>query len=193
MAADAPGTGLIGRPIDWTAPQRFWPGCIMHDTFRQMEARDHKIEPSPVEAPTTAGRLDDQLCFALYAATNAITRAYRPMLTELGLTYPQYLVLLVLWEHRSRTVGAIAADLRLATHAVSPIAERLEEAGLVRRVRSLEDGRVVNVELTDAGARLEAAVPGIQEALRCRTLMADADIARLQAELIALADRVRGA
>ena len=89
-----------------------------------------KSSPS-TQTPVTAGRLADQLCFALYAATNAVTRTYRPLLNELGLTYPQYLVLLVLWEHDARRLGEIADALLLATHAVSPIIDRLEEAGLV--------------------------------------------------------------
>ena len=85
-----------------------------------------------------AGRLDDQLCFALYAASNAVTRVYRPLLTDLGLTYPQYLVMLVLWEHGTRRLGEIADELELATHAVSPILDRLEESGLVWTPVSLD-------------------------------------------------------
>ncbi|MEZ5412340.1 MAG: MarR family transcriptional regulator [Acidimicrobiales bacterium] len=139
-----------------------------------------------------AGRLDDQLCFALYAATNAITRVYRPLLKKLGLTYPQYLVLLILWEHRSQTVGEIAAGLHLASHAVSPIVDRLEEVGLVRRLRDDADGRVVLVELTPAGAELEPSAAAVQEEVRCRSLLADDEVVRLRSELIDLADRLRG-
>jgi DNA-binding MarR family transcriptional regulator len=144
-------------------------------------------------AAATTGRLDDQLCFALYAATNALTRAYRPLLQEIGLTYPQYLVLLVLWEHRARTIGAIADDLQLATHAVSPIVDRLEGAGLVRRVRDDVDGRVVNVELLPAGADLEGAAAAVQEEIRCRTLLEMPDVVRLRSELVALVERMHDA
>lgn len=140
----------------------------------------------------TAGRLDDQLCFALYSATNAITRVYRPLLKELGLTYPQYLVLLILWEHRLRTVGEIAESLHLASHAVSPIVDRLEEVGAVRRVKDETDGRLVLVELTPAGAALEASAAVVQEEVRCRSLLDDDEVVRLRAELIELADRLRG-
>ncbi len=146
---------------------------------------------APSKAPTTAaGRLDDQLCFALYAATNAITRAYRPMLTTMGITYPQYLLLLVLWETGARRLGQIAEDLRLASHAVSPIVDRLETAGLVRRMTDPDDGRVVIVELTEAGTSLEAAAAEAQDALRCRIELAEDEIVQLRDQLIALAGRV---
>lgn len=141
---------------------------------------------------SVAGRLDDQLCFALYSATNAITRVYRPLLKELGLTYPQYLVLLILWEHRSQTVGEIAESLHLASHAVSPIVSRLEEMGVVRRSRDDSDGRLVLVELTPAGAELEGSAALVQEEVRCRSLLEDDDVVRLRSELIELADRLRG-
>lgn len=141
----------------------------------------------------SAGRLDDQLCFALYSATNAITRVYRPLLKELGVTYPQYLVLLLLWEHRSQTVGEIADSLHLASHAVSPIVDRLEEVGLVRRARDHTDGRVVLVELTPAGARLESAAAEVQEQVRCRSRLEDDEVVRLRAELRDLAERLRDA
>jgi len=149
---------------------------------------------SPAATPAsdaTAGRLGDQLCFALYAATNAVTRMYRPLLDALGLTYPQYLVLLVLWQHRSRRLGEIADELRLATHAVSPIIDRMEEAGLVRRVKDDTDGRVVHVVLTDAGAALESGAAAVQEELRCRTMLEADEVTRLRGELVALADRMR--
>ena len=138
-----------------------------------------------------AGRLDEQLCFALYAATNAITRFYRPLLDEIGLTYPQFLILLILWEERSSPVGAIAERLHLATHAVSPIVARLEGAGLVRRVKDATDGRVVHVELTDAGAALESSAAAVQEQVRCATALDDDDVVALRSSLVELADQIR--
>ena len=98
--------------------------CITRDRLPQVAETP---TPTPPVAPVPAGRLTDQLCFALYAASNAMTRVYRPLLQAMGLTYPQYLVLLVLWEHGSKRLGEIADELRLATHAVSPIVDRLEE------------------------------------------------------------------
>ncbi len=126
----------------------------------------------------------------MYAATNAVTRVYRPLLKEIGLTYPQYLVLLILWEHRSQQVGEIADSLHLATHAVSPIVDRLEEAGLVRRTRDGFDGRVVHVELTGAGSDLEAAAAAVQDEVRCRTLLEPAAVDRLRTDLHELVDRL---
>ncbi len=114
-------------------------------------------------------RLDDQLCFALYAATNTVTRAYRPLLEKIGLTYSQYLVMMVLWQDAELAVHEIAARLKLAPHAVSPLIGRLERAGLVVRQRAAPDRRVVHVHLTAAGAALEAAAAEAQRSVVCQT------------------------
>ena len=98
--------------------------------------------------------LDDQLCFALYAASRAVTGLYRPMLDELGLTYPQYLVLLVLWEHGDRPVKDLGSALQLDYGTLSPLLKRLEANGLVRRERRPDDERSVRVALTDEGRAL---------------------------------------
>lgn len=145
--------------------------------------------PADPAQSTAAGRLDDQLCFALYAATNAITRVYRPLLKDIGLTYPQYLVLLILWE-QPRQVGEIAEQLRLASHAVSPLIDRLEQADLVRRTRLDADGRVVLVELTDAGRRLETQAAQVQERVRCATMLDPDEVDRLRSDLHALLERL---
>lgn len=141
--------------------------------------------------PKPAGRLDDQLCFALYAATNAITRMYRPLLTELGLTYPQYLVLLVLWERAPIRLGEIAKELDLASHAVTPIIDRLEEMGLVRRTQDSTDGRAVAVELTARGRSLEPSAATVQKAMKSATRLKNEEIANLRDELRDLAERLR--
>ena len=98
--------------------------------------------------------LDDQLCFALYAASRAVTARYRPLLDELGLTYPQYLVLLVLWERGSVPVKDLGAALQLDYGTLSPLLKRLEANGLVRRERRAEDERSVRVVLTAQGEEL---------------------------------------
>lgn len=98
--------------------------------------------------------LDQQICFTLYATSMAITRAYKPLLDQLGLTYPQYLVLNVLGETESLTVGGIAARLDLESSTVTPLVKRLEAAGLVARRRGVEDERKVEVTMTDAGRAL---------------------------------------
>ncbi|MFI7504728.1 MarR family winged helix-turn-helix transcriptional regulator [Streptomyces sp. NPDC049687] len=106
-------------------------------------------------APTDGSLLlDDQLCFALYAASRAVTARYRPLLDELGLTYPQYLVMLVLWERDSLSVRELGAALQLESSTLSPLLKRLEASGLLRRERRPDDERSVALRLTDAGARL---------------------------------------
>ena len=136
----------------------------------------------------TAGnlRLDDQLCFALYAATNTITRAYRPLLERIGLTYPQYLVMLVLWQDGELAVHEIAARLALPPHAVSPLLDRLESAGLVVRRREPPDRRVAHVQLTTAGAELEAAAAEAQRTVACRTQLDGPALDGLRDQLQAL-------
>ena len=98
--------------------------------------------------------LDQQICFTLYATSMAITRTYKPLLDELGLTYPQYLVLSALGENGSLTIGGVAARLDLESSTVTPLVKRLEAAGLVARRRGVEDERKVEVTMTDAGRTL---------------------------------------
>ncbi|OMI33051.1 MarR family winged helix-turn-helix transcriptional regulator [Streptomyces sparsogenes] len=99
--------------------------------------------------------LQDQLCFALYAASRSVTTRYRPLLDELGLTYPQYLVMLVLWEQGSVSVRELGTALQLESSTLSPLLKRLETGGLIRRERRAEDERSVAVRLTPAGADLQ--------------------------------------
>lgn len=98
--------------------------------------------------------LDDHLCYAIYSAGMAIQRLYKPLLDELGLTYPQYLVLSVLWSHDRQPVGAIASSLALESSTLTPLLKRLEAAGLVRRNRNPQNERQVIVELTERGVGL---------------------------------------
>ena len=100
-------------------------------------------------------RLDDRLCLALYTASRAMTARYRPLLADLGLTYPQYLVMVLLWEDGACTVGQIGARLRLESSTLSPLLKRLEVMGLVTRTRDLDDERTVTVALTASGRALE--------------------------------------
>ena len=104
--------------------------------------------------PPPSVALDDQLCFALYAASRAVTARYRPMLDELGLTYPQYLVMMLLWEQDHQTVGQLGSRLALDSGTLSPLLKRLTAAGLVTRHRRVEDERSVSIALTDAGRAL---------------------------------------
>ncbi|WP_104526250.1 MarR family winged helix-turn-helix transcriptional regulator [Blastococcus atacamensis] len=112
-------------------------------------------------APSVA--LDDQLCFALYAASRAVTARYRPMLDAIGLTYPQYLVMLLLWETDNQTVGQLGNRLALDSGTLSPLLKRLTAAGLVSRHRRVEDERSVSIALTDAGRALQDKAIAISE------------------------------
>lgn len=100
--------------------------------------------------------LDEQLCFSLYGASMAINRAYKPLLDTLGITYPQYLVLGVLWEADGQTVGAVAERLGLDSSNVTPLVKRMEAAGLLTRLRNPDDERQVLVHLTAAGRDMQA-------------------------------------
>ncbi len=98
--------------------------------------------------------LDDQICFPLYAASRAIQQRYRPLLAELGLTYTQYLVMLVLWERDGLSVGELGQRLMLDSGTLTPLLRRLEAAGHISRQRSREDARVVHIHLSPSGRGL---------------------------------------
>jgi DNA-binding MarR family transcriptional regulator len=111
--------------------------------------------------------LSEQACFALYSASRAVTDVYRPLLAELGLTYPQYLVLLLLWEDEPRSVKQIADALQLDYGTVSPLLKRLEALGAVERRRAPHDERTVSVHLTAAGRELRGRAAHVPEAIGC--------------------------
>jgi DNA-binding MarR family transcriptional regulator len=113
-------------------------------------------------------RLDEQLCFALYSASRAVTRAYAPLLEGLGLTYPQYVVMLVLWEQDALSVSELGAQLGLDSGTLTPLLKRLEEGGIVTRTRGTDDARVVRIALTPAGRKLEIKAREIPAQLICR-------------------------
>ena len=100
-------------------------------------------------------QLDNQICFRLYTATRLITQAYTPMLTELGITYPQYLVLMVLWEKDNQPVNDIARRLLLETNTVTPLLQRMEKLGIVTRKKGEQDKRQQIVNLTEKGKAME--------------------------------------
>ena len=138
------------------------------------------------DAKTDPLSLDNQLCFSLYAAAHAIKKAYRPLLEELGLTYPQYLVLIVLWTTDALKVSDIGHRLALDSGTLTPVLKRLEAAGLVTRARRAHDEREVEVSLTDAGRALRERAVGV----RCRIVqqlgMNETEIAALRGELDAV-------
>jgi len=121
--------------------------------------------------PDQALLLDNQLCFALYSTSLAMTKLYKPLLDALGLTYPQYLAMLVLWEQDGLTVSELGERLYLDSGTLTPLLKRLEAAGLIARLRAVEDERRVHLTLTAAGRRLKARaakIPGcILDASQC--------------------------
>ncbi|WP_304452532.1 MarR family winged helix-turn-helix transcriptional regulator [Nocardiopsis sp. YSL2] len=126
--------------------------------------------PMSEQAPTPGGDfplppVDEQMCFALYAASRAVTNLYRPLLERMNLTYPQYLVMMLLWERRDCPVKDIGAVLQLDYGTLTPLLKRLETRGLVNRDRDPGDERSVRVTLTDEGIRLRALAEGVPEAV----------------------------
>jgi DNA-binding MarR family transcriptional regulator len=128
-------------------------------------------------------KLDAQLCFLLYAATRAVTQAYAPLLEPLGLTYPQYLVMLVLWEQDGVTLGRIGERLQLDSGTLTPLLKRMEAAGLLTRARSREDERAVTVTLTAAGRKLRARATDVPTQIFCQTGLSGTAAERLAGDL----------
>lgn len=133
-------------------------------------------------------QLSQQLCFAVYSAAHAFNRAYKPLLDPLGLTYPQYLVMLVLWEQDDRIVSQIGDRLLLDSSTLTPLLKRLEAAGHISRVRDPEDERQVRVRLTPSGGALRERAAGVPLAMAAATGQSGAEIQRLKTEIIALRD-----
>jgi DNA-binding MarR family transcriptional regulator len=127
--------------------------------------------------------LDDQLCFALYSAGLAMNKVYRKVLRKLDLTYPQYLVMLVLWERDGVTLSDIGARLFLDSATLTPLLKRLDSAGLVTRERSNPDERQVVVSLTEAGRALAREAAAIQRQIQCAAASAPGDLAALKRQL----------
>jgi len=143
--------------------------------------------------PVSLLKLDNQLCFAVYAAAQAFTATYKPLLAPLGLTYPQYLTMLVLWEEDGLTVSAIGAKLGLDSGTLTPLLKRLEAAGLVTRTRDTADERQVLAGLTPAGRALKQKAKGIPAKLLCASGMSLAEIKGLHGTLGKLAANLRAA
>lgn len=140
--------------------------------------------PQP-QAPSDGDylRLDQQICFSLNAASRAFGGVYRVILKDLGLTYPQYLVMLVLWEHGELPVKKVGEHLRLDSGTLSPLLKRLETAGLVRRERSALDERSVHVHLTDEGVALRARALQVPRRIAAATGFQLDEIVELQSRL----------
>ncbi|WP_068273822.1 MarR family winged helix-turn-helix transcriptional regulator [Aldersonia kunmingensis] len=135
--------------------------------------------------------LDRQLCFALHAAARATTAVYRPLLDELGLTYPQYLVMLALWERDGQQVTELCARLALDTGTVSPLLKRLAATGLIERQRLETDERRVAIHLTDAGRDLQDRAVGVPRTLAQASELPVDELVSLRESLVRLTDSIR--
>ncbi len=137
-------------------------------------------------------RLDNQLCFALYSASLAMTKAYKPLLDALGLTYPQYLVMLVLWEHGMLSVSELGERLFLDSGTLTPLLKRMEAGGWLERARSLEDERRVMVSLTPAGRKLKSRAARVPECMVQASGCSLEELASLTAQVRQFRSRLTG-
>src|SRR5215510_12318860 len=142
------------------------------------------------EAPLLLG---NQLCFAVYSTAHAFNRFYKPMLDRLGLTYPQYLVMLVLWEQDGLPVKEIGERLFLDSGTLTPLLKRLEAAGLVKRTRSTEDERQVIVALTSQGEALKEKARGLPLSILAASECSVAELTALKSEIVSLRDKLNAA
>ena len=155
-----------------------------------------KIATRPTRSTGTADadtwlQLDHQLCFALYSASLAMTKVYKPLLEPLGLTYPQYLALLLLWEHDARTVGELGERLFLDSGTLTPLLKRMEAAGWVKRERDASDERRVVVSLTPAGRELRKRAHAVPQRLAQATGCSADELVALTSRLQQLRGRLQ--
>jgi DNA-binding MarR family transcriptional regulator len=138
-------------------------------------------------------RLDNQICFAVYSAAHAFNRVYKPLLDRLGLTYPQYLVMLSLWERDGVPVKDIGERLFLDSGTLTPLLKRLETAGLVKRTRSTEDERQVLIALTAQGQALKEKARNVPQSILEASDCSVAELVALKSEIVSLRDRLNAA
>ena len=142
--------------------------------------------------PDQALLLDNQLCFALYSASLAMTKLYKPLLDEVGLTYPQYLTMLVLWERDGLAVSELGERLSLDSGTLTPLLKRLEAAGLIARIRAVEDERRVHISLTAAGRRLKARAQKIPSCILAASQCSIPELVQLTRQIQGLRQRLVG-
>ncbi len=138
-------------------------------------------------------RLDSQICFAVYSAAHAFNRVYKPLLDRLGLTYPQYLVMLVLWEKDGVPVKDIGERLLLDSGTLTPLLKRLEAAQLIKRTRSTQDERQVLIALTLQGHALREKARAVPPSILAASACSIAELSAMKSEIIALRDRLNEA
>jgi DNA-binding MarR family transcriptional regulator len=135
-------------------------------------------------------RLDNQICFAIYSTAHAFNRVYKPLLDRLGLTYPQYLVMLVLWEKDGVSVNDIGERLFLDSGTLTPLLKRLEAAQLIKRTRSTEDERQVLIALTPQGQSLKEKARAVPPSILAASACSITELSAMKNEIIALRDRL---
>lgn len=135
--------------------------------------------------------LENQVCFALHSTSLLMTKVYKPLLQALNLTYPQYLAMLVLWEHDGLTVGEISQHLLTDPGSLTPLLKRLESEGLLKRTRSREDERVVLVQLTDKGRKLQKQAEEVPHLILKASGRTHEGLQKLQADLLALRESLQ--
>jgi len=138
-------------------------------------------------------KLDNQICFAIYSAAHAFNRVYKPLLDQLGLTYPQYLVMLVLWERDGVPLKDIGERLFLDSGTLTPLLKRLEAAQLIKRSRSTEDERQVLIALTSRGQALKEKARAVPPSILAASACSVAELSAMKNEIIALRDRLNAA
>lgn len=136
--------------------------------------------------PAATAALDDFLCFSIYAAEHAFSRAYKPLLGEIGLTYPQYLVMTILWAEDEQSVGQLGGKLSLESSTLTPLLKRLEADGLLSRHRDTQDERVVRVKLTQAGDKLRERAAKIPACILRATGLSLEELGKLREQITQL-------
>jgi DNA-binding MarR family transcriptional regulator len=152
-----------------------------------------QMAKKPIVKPIAADqmlRLDNQICFAVYSAAHAFNRFYKPLLERLGLTYPQYLVMLALWERDGVPLKDIGERLFLDSGTLTPLLKRLEAAQLIRRTRGVEDERQVLIALTPQGHALKEKARSVPTSLLAASACSVAELAAMKNEIVALRDRL---
>lgn len=144
------------------------------------------ISEKPVRNKPALPGIEEMLCFSIYSAGHAFNKIYKPLLDELGLTYPQYLVMVALWAKDEQTVGALGEKLSLESSTLTPLLKRLESNGYLARKRDLADERQVRISLTSAGAALRGRAADVPKCIASATGLTEEALRRLTGEIAAL-------
>lgn len=153
---------------------------------------DTEIDKKKAAGSDDSLLLDNQMCFALYSTSLLMTKVYKPLLHELGLTYPQYLTMLVLWERDGMTVGEISTRLLTDPGSLTPLLKRLEAEGMLSRTRSKDDERVVIVQLTEQGRALREQACSVPDSILRASGQGEKDLQALQTHLLELRKNLQG-